>query len=156
MAVWRPVVRVCTESPISCLLGVIFFVIVMHYSNYYNFFAKPSAVHLLNPSSSSSIHDKNNNEFKNLSTSSNNLRTSNGIGSNSITGSPAYDPKKSIPRYLLDRNTGARCLDGTQPAFYLRRGHNTGANRWLIFFEGGGWCYDLGKCKERSVNYLLY
>lgn len=35
----------------------------------------------------------------------------------------------------------ARCLDGSWPSYYHRRpGGPTGANSWLLHFEGGGWC----------------
>lgn len=40
----------------------------------------------------------------------------------------------------------ALCMDGSRPAFYFRKGRNDGIQKWHIFFEGGGWCYDLDEC----------
>ena len=30
----------------------------------------------------------------------------------------------------------AVCMDGSKPAFYIRRGVMNGSDKWLIFFEG--------------------
>jgi acetyl esterase/lipase len=46
-------------------------------------------------------------------------------------------------RYLLSTQSQARCLDGSRPAFYLRKGHGDGKHKWFVYFEGGGWCFDL-------------
>lgn len=43
----------------------------------------------------------------------------------------------------------ATCMDGSRPAYYLRRGTGSGAHRWMVFFEGGGWCYTLEACQQR-------
>lgn len=40
----------------------------------------------------------------------------------------------------------AICMDGSRPAFYLRKGRGDGIKKWNVFFEGGGWCYDLDEC----------
>lgn len=37
----------------------------------------------------------------------------------------------------------AKCLDGSSPAYYIRSGRDDGASKWLVHFEGGGWCFDL-------------
>lgn len=34
---------------------------------------------------------------------------------------------------------GAKCLDGTPPAFKIRRGVGANASRFIVFLEGGGW-----------------
>jgi hypothetical protein len=31
-----------------------------------------------------------------------------------------------------------RCLDGTNPVYYIHRGAAT--NKWVVFFQGGDWC----------------
>jgi len=41
---------------------------------------------------------------------------------------------------ILLNNSEAKCLDGTQPGFYWRKGLNS--KNFLVFFEGGGWCGD--------------
>jgi hypothetical protein len=53
---------------------------------------------------------------------------------------------------LSDRD--ARCLDGTPGSYLLKRGEGSGAQKWLILFEGGGWCYDLDSCYTRSQQRL--
>lgn len=55
----------------------------------------------------------------------------------------------------------ARCLDGSMAGYYLRNG----TNKYLFYFEGGGWCYDqnceaptqsgtIQNCKERAEGRL--
>lgn len=44
--------------------------------------------------------------------------------------------------------SSASCLDGSPPAYYLRRGSVN--NKWHVHFEGGGWCFDLEQCFLRS------
>ena len=56
-------------------------------------------------------------------------------------------------RYL-SLNTSARCIDGSAPAYYIRKGSGDGARKWIVFFEGGGWCYDLKQCFLRSKTRL--
>jgi len=34
----------------------------------------------------------------------------------------------------------AKCNDGSQPAYYLKKGFGAGASRWVIWLEGGGGC----------------
>ena len=51
-------------------------------------------------------------------------------------------------------SSGAVCLDGTPPAYYLRPGKDLGTKRWLIHFNGGAWCFDESSCLERSRGSL--
>lgn len=44
----------------------------------------------------------------------------------------------------------AKCLDGTNPAYYFRPGELN--SHWHIHFEGGGWCYDIEACYNRSTD----
>lgn len=44
----------------------------------------------------------------------------------------------------------AVCLDGTLPAYYFNRGHGSGANSWVIHFQGGGWCSNITECIARA------
>ena len=37
--------------------------------------------------------------------------------------------------------TGAACLDGSPPGFYWEAGTGADANKWVVFLNGGGWCY---------------
>ena len=35
------------------------------------------------------------------------------------------------------------CIDGSSPGYYIRKGYGEGKSKWVLHFEGGGWCYDL-------------
>eukprot|EP00042_Codosiga_hollandica_P055950 m.794540 g.794540 ORF g.794540 m.794540 type:complete len:405 (-) comp59238_c0_seq16:80-1294(-) len=47
---------------------------------------------------------------------------------------------------------GAMCLDGSPIAYYQRL--NSSSTQWVVFFQGGGWCYNLNDCYERSLTTL--
>jgi len=49
---------------------------------------------------------------------------------------------------------GAKCLDGTPALYYHRKGTGSGANKWFLHQQGGGWCYDLASCVSRSKGSL--
>lgn len=55
-------------------------------------------------------------------------------------------------------SSSAKCLDGTSPAFYYYKGAL--ANKWIVYFEGGGWCgtpdpsTTLADCYARSQTDL--
>eukprot|EP01012_Entosiphon_sulcatum_P061416 TRINITY_DN8696_c0_g2_i1.p1 TRINITY_DN8696_c0_g2~~TRINITY_DN8696_c0_g2_i1.p1 ORF type:complete len:405 (+),score=81.78 TRINITY_DN8696_c0_g2_i1:24-1217(+) len=44
----------------------------------------------------------------------------------------------------------AVCIDGTPAVYYHRPGTGSGANKWYIHHQGGGWCNTPGGCWERS------
>ena len=46
-------------------------------------------------------------------------------------------------KLLGSRFPSAVCLDGSSAGYYLR---DNNASKWLLFFEGGAWCYDHGSC----------
>ncbi|KAJ7335957.1 hypothetical protein OS493_013320 [Desmophyllum pertusum] len=50
--------------------------------------------------------------------------------------------------------SGAVCLDGSPPGFYLRNGSGLGKSKWIIFFQGGAWCHDADTCYQRSSTAL--
>ncbi|CAI5969444.1 unnamed protein product [Closterium sp. NIES-65] len=57
--------------------------------------------------------------------------------------------------YLLSEgSTKGRCLDGSAPGYYHRQGFGTGSRKWIIFLEGGGWCFSLKQCAVRSKGLL--
>lgn len=45
---------------------------------------------------------------------------------------------------------GAVCMDGSPPGYHFHRGFGSGANKWLVNLEGGGWCNDLRMCNYRK------
>ncbi|XP_065054310.1 uncharacterized protein LOC135683083 [Rhopilema esculentum] len=68
---------------------------------------------------------------------------------------PGFDSSQMhLFRVYEGLNTGAVCLDGTPPAYYLRPGKGLGANRWILHFNGGAWCFDEKACLERSHGSL--
>ncbi|XP_042034970.1 pectin acetylesterase 11-like isoform X2 [Salvia splendens] len=49
---------------------------------------------------------------------------------------------------------GAVCLDGTPPAYIYSKGYGEGANNWIVYIQGGGWCISLEDCHNRSMSSL--
>lgn len=50
---------------------------------------------------------------------------------------------------------GTRCLDGSPGAYYLRPPLALGMpSTFVVFHEGGGWCYGLENCYTRSLGDL--
>lgn len=47
---------------------------------------------------------------------------------------------------------GQVCNDGTRSGYYLRRGSGSGVNRWIIYLQGGGACYDNATCAARKAS----
>ena len=43
---------------------------------------------------------------------------------------------------LLPQTDGEACLDGSPPGIYLHEGSGEHAKKFLIYFEGGGFCGD--------------
>ncbi|GAB5037332.1 notum homolog [Nannochloropsis oceanica] len=57
--------------------------------------------------------------------------------------------------HKLNDSTGmAKCLDGSPMAYYYRPGTGTGKNKWLLSYEGGGWCSSLKDCELRTSGPL--
>ena len=46
----------------------------------------------------------------------------------------------------------AKCLDGTSPVYYMRNGYGGGRNKFMIYLQGGGWCYWLEPRNNASIN----
>lgn len=51
-------------------------------------------------------------------------------------------------------NIGAVCMDGSRPGYYLRKGFDSGADKWIIHLHGGAWCYNLQTCYKRRNTIL--
>ncbi|EDQ86486.1 uncharacterized protein MONBRDRAFT_38375 [Monosiga brevicollis MX1] len=49
---------------------------------------------------------------------------------------------------------GARCLDGSPGGYYWRAGSAANATKFLLVFNGGGWCYSLEDCAARAKTNL--
>jgi len=88
-----------------------------------------------------------------------------GVNHNQIDDGAEYAPHVEVARddpsfaqgyFLKDAvtETNARCLDGTPALYYHRKGTGSGANKWFLHQQGGGWCYDLNSCVGRSHGSL--
>jgi len=47
---------------------------------------------------------------------------------------------------------GAVCMDGSTPGFYYKAA-STSAKKWILAFEGGGFCEDTSQCQELTTGY---
>ena len=45
---------------------------------------------------------------------------------------------------------GAVCLDGSPAGYFFEPGSGTGLQKWIMHFQGGGWCTSLESCYGRS------
>ncbi|GJP72854.1 hypothetical protein CLOP_g3619 [Closterium sp. NIES-67] len=80
-----------------------------------------------------------------------------GGGSSSKSGAGAasvIDGPVARLHMLSKDQTRGRCLDGSMPGYYLREGYGTGANKWILFLEGGGWCFSPRQCANRAKTDL--
>ncbi|KAF6031931.1 NOTUM [Bugula neritina] len=57
---------------------------------------------------------------------------------------------KELERNMLPSNSSAKCMDGTNAGYYIRK--REGSNRWLVFLDGGYYCFDKRSCRARSEN----
>lgn len=51
-------------------------------------------------------------------------------------------------------STGARCLDGTAPRYWIQR--NPASTQWAVHFMGGGWCESTEACAGRAYSWECY
>jgi len=53
------------------------------------------------------------------------------------------------------KTRGAVCLDGSPAAYYFEPASDpNNDDKWILFIQGGGWCYKPEDCHERSKNVL--
>lgn len=52
---------------------------------------------------------------------------------------------------LMHNFTDAVCLDGSPSGFYISQGR---PDRWVIWFQGGGWCASMDDCAARAATRL--
>ncbi|CAI5984815.1 unnamed protein product [Closterium sp. NIES-65] len=62
----------------------------------------------------------------------------------------------SATRLVLLRNNtrGAKCLDGSPPAYYFRAGRGAGRRKWHVYLPTGGWCFSPRDCLDRANSSL--
>lgn len=54
---------------------------------------------------------------------------------------------------VQDPSGRARCLDGSPPGYYVRKGYGSGSSKWMIHLQGGGWCASHLDCLARALGY---
>jgi hypothetical protein len=56
--------------------------------------------------------------------------------------------------HLLSEHPDAVCLDGSPGAFYYSpsKPDSASADTWVIFLEGGGWCFSETDCSSRAAD----
>ncbi|XP_067000650.2 palmitoleoyl-protein carboxylesterase NOTUM [Anabrus simplex] len=59
------------------------------------------------------------------------------------------DEQHGLKRVFLT-TSNITCNDGSNAGFYLRKSH--GSKRWVIFLEGGWYCYDQRSCHNRWMR----
>lgn len=67
----------------------------------------------------------------------------------SYLGKYGLDDQRALKRVYLS-NRSITCNDGSQAGFYLRKSH--GSRRWVMFLEGGWYCYDHKSCRTRWMR----
>ncbi|XP_055686728.1 palmitoleoyl-protein carboxylesterase NOTUM [Lutzomyia longipalpis] len=75
------------------------------------------------------------------------------IESNSVqrvVGETQRTEARGLKRVFLSNRTVA-CNDGSQAGFYLRRSA-VFSRRWIVYLEGGMYCYDYKSCRDRWLN----
>jgi len=75
---------------------------------------------------------------------------------------PSPSPEHNLELLVLPNSSallqGAACLDGTPPAIYMAPANTSAdpsaANKWVLYFKGGGWCVDEDDCVARTTTLL--
>jgi hypothetical protein len=52
---------------------------------------------------------------------------------------------------LVERSD-ARCLDGSNAGYYWSAGSGVNASKFIVFLEGGGWCFNATECALRAFK----
>jgi hypothetical protein len=79
------------------------------------------------------------------------------FGAAHVSAEVRLSAKGLMHLHLLNNTaqSGAVCLDGTPGGFYFSPATNpANSNKWQIYFQGGGWCYDEIDCWGRSSGNL--
>ena len=61
-----------------------------------------------------------------------------------------YAEGHRLQQASADPQKHAKCLDGSPPLYFLKRGFGDGANKWYVHHEGGGWCIGEEGCGLRG------
>lgn len=69
-------------------------------------------------------------------------------------GGPNASAQFTLYKFPAATYPEAVCLDGTQAGIYFQPGFGPDANKFMFYFQGGGWCYSLADCVGRSKGNL--
>ena len=80
------------------------------------------------------------------------------FGALAAAGPPPLPPRTEVNLHIhwLDQQVGpgtlnARCLDGSPMAYWMRPASAAeNKTKYVIYFQGGGWCYTESYCRSRS------
>jgi O-palmitoleoyl-L-serine hydrolase len=67
---------------------------------------------------------------------------------------PPFLANMTMQRYDLSAAKNQVCLDGTPGVFYMRNGTGSGARKYYVHYQGGGWCESPADCAGRSHSHL--
>jgi len=73
-----------------------------------------------------------------------------------FNAAPVNTPSTATGYWMRDaaKTDNAVCLDGTPSVYYHRPATGSGANKWYIHQQGGGWCESLDSCYGRALSPL--
>jgi hypothetical protein len=77
-------------------------------------------------------------------------RSSSSVSSSSFSSTHHRFPSPYLRRVML-RNNSATCNDGTSAGYYIRHGRR-GSKHWIVFLEGGWFCYSSYTCHLRWLQ----
>ena len=74
------------------------------------------------------------------------------IGLANLAILPTLTTAQEWQLHLVNDPSGqARCLDGSSPGYYIRKGSGSGLNVWVVHLQGGSWPHDLKFCRSISA-----
>ena len=70
-----------------------------------------------------------------------------------LSGVVATPMRRNFLDDAYSKAVNARCLDGSTPAYYLRKAsRKENSTKFIVYFQGGGWCYSLAECVARATT----
>ena len=70
-----------------------------------------------------------------------------------LSGVVATPMRRNFLDDAYSKAVNARCLDGSTPAYYLRKAsRKENSTKFIVYFQGGGWCYSLAECVARAAT----
>ena len=70
---------------------------------------------------------------------------------NSHTNDHGPFTRSGFLKRIMLRNTSVTCNDGTQAGYYFRPSFNF-SKKWIVFLEGGWYCFSIYSCHQRWLK----